>query len=526
MDTDFNLLTKDGTIGFYQSCETTQIVLMNKKDQSVINLFTLCVFQESPLPAKTFELLTNKKRIKLTDNYSVGIHRYWQTIEEAERTFNSLSNDKEWDFNGDKSLLLGQVKEIPKQHIVGTETNPINKCLKNNFHSGSYLIEFFDEKKSAFDFLLKPDAIKLLDKLSSEIKSIIPIDLSFLRDRIGNIIFQFPITILESNSNCLSNGEGVNIYFNWHNNVESRPDCCIEVLATLDNNYMGASIVPYDKNDVMTINTKSIDQKVRIKIWRKTPNLLLSTFDGTYIRHIDFNMGVISHEPRLFDLNGRIEELQITSHERRAPRPDLKYTNFINSRLYETEKDILEKNLSFKQYGKGKAQREEALEDIRKLIRQNDNHGIYLWDPFLRPQDVFETLYFSENAGIDLKCIGAINKTVLEVYKKKKILPVDLINEYREAFNNPSNNNYGLNLEFRCQFGNHGWGFHDRFIMFPGSDTARPKAYSLGTSVNSLGKEHHILQEVSYPQRIIDAFNELWGILDKKECIVWKSRKK
>lgn len=85
-----------------------------------------------------------------------------------------------------------------------------------------------------------------------------------------------------------------------------------------------------------------------------------------------------------------------------------------------------------------------------------------------------------------------------------------------------SSNNVGMNLEFRCQHHNFGWKFHDRFLIFP-SPSGEPKVWSLGISVNGLGKEHHILQLVSNPQNIIDAFNDLWSQLNHEECVIWRS---
>ena len=49
-----------------------------------------------------------------------------------------------------------------------------------------------------------------------------------------------------------------------------------------------------------------------------------------------------------------------------------------------------------------------------------------------------------------------------------------------------------------------------------------PRAYSLGTSVNSLGKDHHILQRVSNGRLVADAFQELWELLDADDFLVWK----
>ena len=66
------------------------------------------------------------------------------------------------------------------------------------------------------------------------------------------------------------------------------------------------------------------------------------------------------------------------------------------------------------------------------------------------------------------------------------------------------------------------WDFHDRFLIFPATDRGA-LAWSLGTSVNRVGKQHHILQQVGDGQRISDAFLDLWNALDQPENRVWKS---
>jgi hypothetical protein len=40
--------------------------------------------------------------------------------------------------------------------------------------------------------------------------------------------------------------------------------------------------------------------------------------------------------------------------------------------------------------------------------------------------------------------------------------------------------------------------------------------------VNSLGIQHHILQETSNAQLIAQAFTELWDALDYPDCRIWK----
>jgi hypothetical protein len=78
-----------------------------------------------------------------------------------------------------------------------------------------------------------------------------------------------------------------------------------------------------------------------------------------------------------------------------------------------------------------------------------------------------------------------------------------------------------LRLEYRGRTGPDGWAFHDRFLIFPGAPDGA-SAWSLGTSVNSLGKAHHILQKVSNPALVAGAFEDLWATLSKPEHLIWK----
>ena len=92
----------------------------------------------------------------------------------------------------------------------------------------------------------------------------------------------------------------------------------------------------------------------------------------------------------------------------------------------------------------------------------------------------------------------------------------------RTVFKTAQNNMKGLRLEYRVKTGTAGWNFHDRFLIFPKTDSGA-LAWSLGSSINSLGKRHHILQRVDDGQLVKDAFIELWDQLDKPEHLVWKN---
>ncbi len=515
---DFTTLVTTGNIAFYESCEVTEIFLCRKIDKAIFNFFTIAVLEEKPYNGFNQTFIGN--RISINDDFSIGIQRYWLTTIEAKSKFDTLKSQNKWSANGTNFSQFPQLKYLPKQYIPSVDGNRINQILKNNYHNGSYTIEFFDEAKSNLSFLLQIEELDKLNDICAKIKKIVPIDLSVVRDRIGNFIFQFPITIIESHSKALSTWDGVDMSFSWHNSVSSIPDCLIQVDSTFDKNYMGAVIEDYNKTNNQQIVIGNLDQINHIKIWRKDPTLILSSNSGSYIRELDFNMSIISQEPRLFELNGAVQQIQVTSSDRRAKKKkDNNYTSHINNYLYDAEKKQLEKSLSFKQYKKGTSG---GIEDLQKLIQQKDENGVYIWDPFLSSTDILKTLFYAKTGGVPLKAIGSINDTVKMVYQKKGISVADIIAEYQAPLDNPNHNNHFLNLEFRIQHTNFGWAFHDRFLIFPSGELKRPQVYSLGTSINSYGENHHILQEVSHPQPVVDAFNELWDKLNNPNCLVWK----
>lgn len=518
---DFEILLKDGNIGFYQSCEVTQLFIQKKVDNSVFNFFIIASFEEKPFTLRNHYFLTSNKGIPINKDLNLGIQRYWLSIEEATEVFTKLDKDKKWDFDGDDSLQLGKLKGLTKQFVPSIDGQRINHILKNNYHNGSYVLEFFDESKNYVDLLLNMKKIKNLNRLSEKIKKHVHIDLSVVRDRIGNIIFQFPITVLNTRSKALSTWDGVELRFRWRKKISIIPDCLIQVESTIDKIYMGSTIVDYNKLESQQIVIGNLDQINHIKVWRKEPNLLLSTFDGTYIREFLFNLSIVSNEPRIFEINNEIQNVSISSSGLGSgTMDDPKYTTYINNTLYDAEKITLERTLSFKQYFRDSSLI--AINDIRKLVGRNDSNGVYLWDPFLRSRDILKTLFYSTSHGVSLKAIGSIDSTTKKIYETKGENAEDIIAHELSILENPKHNNYGLNLEFRIQHNAYGWDFHDRFLIFPGCKATRPKVYSLGTSINSLGKSHHILQEVSHPQRVIDAFEELWEKLNHKDCLVWK----
>lgn len=78
-----------------------------------------------------------------------------------------------------------------------------------------------------------------------------------------------------------------------------------------------------------------------------------------------------------------------------------------------------------------------------------------------------------------------------------------------------------MTLEFRMS-----WGiqrsFHDRFLIFPGLGLGRTRVWSLGASINHIGAQHCIVQEVTYTEPVLQAFQSFWNQSAKAEHLIWK----
>lgn len=186
----------------------------------------------------------------------------------------------------------------------------------------------------------------------------------------------------------------------------------------------------------------------------------------------------------------------------------------IKNRKYRQRIEKLYNSRELRRYGKTQ-ERGKALKDIITLMNLGDGGKVYLWDPYLTLKDLLETWYYTTTYGMQLKAI-----TLSEIADKNGISVREWIEQQRNFISDRSNR-YGIRMEIRCQWKEYGYRFHDRFLMVIREDE-EPRVWSLGTSINSLGKKHHIIQNAEHPQIIVDAFEELWDGLDSEECLVWK----
>jgi hypothetical protein len=519
MDT-FSELVTQGNIGYYLSCSVVEIFLFNKKTKEPTILFTRIVFQEQDLTNPDPRYLGD--RIPINSEFFVGIRSYELNIPSSLTTFELLKETGIWRMRDETDIKIGKLIEIEKQFVPSSLHRARLNCLLDiNPHGGSYVLEFFDRRKLLPFQINAPENLEILGRVSQAIfKEISTINLCLAKDRIGNILFQFPVTILDLSTHNMADWKGAKLSFAWHPNVQVRPTCDIVMTSKVDGDYMGSACEHYNGSNEQEIVSGNLDINNTALIFRRSPDLLLGAFDCNCPRITGLTASFRNDHRRKFLLDGSWVEVDVSDPAIGLEGAD--YLTHIGTAVYAAERESVERDFSFRQYLPGNEA--EALLYVQELIKRQGLNGIYLWDPFLRSKDILRTLYFSQYRNKELRAIGAVNKNTRAFYNIKGGSINDILLQESGILNNPSHNNFGLKLEFRLQHDTYGFGFHDRFLIFPGSISERPKVYSLGISVNGLGSSHHIIQEVPHPQRIIDSFNSLWSDLNSPDCLVWKSQ--
>lgn len=505
---DFNLLTKKGVVGLYNRCEVIQI--FGLKNRKAFNIFTIITFEKSSEINDTEEFLTSKlNKFDGIKDIKWGISRNIISIEKCRNFFCNLVNNNIFMLKTEE-LEIGQLSFAKKQYIPSENSlgeEQLNKILKNNFNNGSYIIEAFDLEKNNINFLLN-DPI-LLNQFSESVSNIIPISIGALSDRLGNVIFQFPIRIFEAEVSVIKPDKGFTIELAYDNDVKQIPKLNILASNKFDGSTMDFKMQVIESKARILVSTK---HDIKWKIVNPENNLILSSNLFNTIKNFNLSMNMRTSQNRVFKVKNKQYEVSISSVEDFSIYNQTKgMEEWILDRKYDQELKALESSKSFIQYYGNEG--EKALNDLRDLIRLYGKRGVYLWDPYLSAIDIKNTLYYTPYSNVPLRAITNLKNP--NCNSKNNV-----IQDIRDEFNADNLRYLSINFELRSKTGIYGWDFHDRFIIFP---LERPKVWSLGISVNQLGKSHHILQEVKNAQHILNAFNKLWSELDNKECLVWKS---
>ncbi|MCA8408045.1 hypothetical protein LGN09_24370 [Burkholderia cenocepacia] len=511
-------LLSPGVLGFYTHVECTELFANRRDHDGAFNVLTVLVAEErSNIEAPRARFLTPKPiRIKSLKDWSFGIRRYTLPIATLIPALTAVDAGEGWKLSGDE-LEIGKLVPMPAQFVPSNNgpAVPWNKLLKNNFWSGSHLLEWTDHGKEVLaPFSADP---RRLQELSVQVEKHIPLQLAAMSDRLGNLVVQLPVTVLMAEFQKLHDGN-FQVEHAWHPKATPRPLIAVCELEHDDilTGFASASL----EDRITPLPMRAGRGLYRGFIWdEQSSTLLVASGPGSFISTVSFNMSSPDPEPRIFSVKNpdgswNPRRIGLTAFSNQSlvgdPQPD-DNGGWTAKRMYTEQANRLAAERRFVQYrpapGNGNACRRKALDDLRALIVAYGGKGAWLWDPYLSANDILETLFYCPYQGVDLRGLTTA-----------KGGPGD---EIRRALDGCQSNWRGLKLELRVQNGSTGWDFHDRFLIFPsGPDGAM--AWSLGTSVNSVGTAHHILQKVDNAQLVVDAFTDLWELLSESDHLIWK----
>lgn len=553
-------LLKPGVIGFYESFEVTEI-LGFQKDGTATNFFSLIVAEPGSPPEGTVtpECLT-PERIELKgSHYKFGVFRFRVPIQFIVDVLERFARTGEWQ-TGPKPLRVGKLAPVTPQfvHPDFNDPHPWNSVLKNNFYEGSHILELFDTSKDAARFLLRDS--RLLAELSQQIRSIVPMDIDGLSDRLGNIAIQMPVTVISTGVRGSPVGDQ-SVRLAWHEMAAPRPlriSCEIYGDSTVDAFDSKPVGLPPIKAEDSTFKLRTPGGGARTYVWDDMNQVLLSASPiQTFVLMAGISMHATSiddpGEPkRLFSVpvkgaEARLEEVALKRIDKPhfvGSPPERPREPWRSERIFKLSLRQLRDRKEFVQYGQFTGrERKEAIADVHWLLEKHGTFGAWLWDPFLNADDVLQTLFFSPHRDSDLRALsngktfespgddeeddseqstGDAAPSPGDVQAAQAVdNSIAWKKEQHGLLEANCGNRVGLKLEFRLRRKGAGWKFHDRFLIFPQED-GRALAWSLGTSVNSLGTSHHILQKVSNGELVQNAFLALWDRLEAEHYKVWK----
>lgn len=515
-DNQLQCYLEPGILGFYHSCEMTICCLIDC-NHNVYNLFTLFSFESPEVLSSSTSTYLSKKNERISGDFRLIIAQCRTSLDYAISFYQEIQSGANKVNTPFGELIIPEMTQVPPTFVPAdsTQTILLNRILKNNFCGGSMVLEWFGAPTAIYSLLNE----KELQKATLRIRELLPVDLFTVSDRIGNILFQLP----EQIAFCkLSGAQDRTICTITFNELVEHPKKYVVITTTdIDHTLMGTQIMTnrYEHEWLLTLDETGgpyiitvMDTEHHIPILQQTTSMIRAmsgviTFQG----NLDSIRTIITSDGT--------ENITInTSEQITIGKSEYPWKVAIQQRQYEKRMNELDSSREFVRYGKDPNDREKGLSDLRALMNVSVGTRVCLWDPYLCAKDLLDTWYHTTTYGLELRAITSHKlltreKCDLECWK----------NEQRKMLAEGSNQ-YGINFQWRIQHNTFGFSFHDRFLILLPQNNETPKAWSLGTSVNSFGKTHHILQLVSNPGYIADAFEELWNKLDDPSCQIWDSK--
>ena len=413
---------------------------------------------------------------------------------------------------------------------------PLEKSLYgSNFLGSYYVFEIYARGERLKELLRDKDVKKIQDILH---KCKLNYRLDELPDRIGNIVCKFDIETLRATPKRL--GEHGMVYsfeltpeiahdMNLHLHIEQEHDRLLyeyvdELFCLHPGEIVEKGVEPNQCKTTLTIS----DAESKLILFRAVADqAVYSSYYGQITPGV-----IVAHSVRQYrtvKVGDKEYTVPLNGVEMVGEPPLLVEMADAEERQQKWQDAFFKEQNYLRVYNAG--QHDEALSNIRAIINKQllwDLDEIRIVDPYLSPNDILNTVALCEKPSIRVCCLTDIHTISHNKDAKADILTDGIqdaaFDEIRNSFQKELEDGLGqetdLRLSFRTVHGNNGSSFHDRYLILK-YQRNKTRVWSLGTSVNSVGKSHHIIQIVESPILIDDFFDEVWSKTNTDKCKIY-----
>lgn len=567
---DLDKLLDSGAFGFYKYCQVDQIVLIETEAKTVWNYFTHVHFSKRYTEEKKSTLL--EKPVSVRKGLKLVISQYIMSTERFRECVWDAVNSKIWSYTdseideGDKidDPFPTPIKYVAENDPTGSlygQTIPLEESLYgSNFEGNYYIFEVYAKAEHIKEVLSEKERQKIQDEIT---KCKLNYRLERLEDRIGNVVCKFENEVL--NVKPISFGhrgiehefklaEGVKSKRKLHFHVEQEHDKLL--YECRDKNIVlkpGASFTAKEAQPSQCKTTiTATDRKTGLVLFRYiSDQSVYSSYRGQI--SLPKTWVTLSHEERKIKRNGK--EISIPFNNVQQVGTFEAFTEMLEAgKRQQRWEDVFFQEQKYLNFYNPKEEKEkkieghkEALSDIKSIINNQllwDLQEVCMIDPYLSASDILDTVAFCEKKNIQIRCLTDLHTINKNEEARKEILPddnsgnppqeatpEDTTNEtkfetakkqFRKELEEALGADCDLNLTFRTVYANCGSKFHDRYLILR-YHFNKTRVWSLGASVNSLGKSHHIIQIVESPTLIEDFFDKVWSETTVDECKIYDS---
>ena len=531
---EIELLCTYGNLGFYEYCEVVQVVLI--QNGICHNYFTHVEFKSDDIFKKTIDEYVTKKPHTINSNLRLAIKRYNLNISQFIDIYLESFTSNEWKYENDH-VILDQVfcsgkKYIPEIDPTSGQYNlhiPLAWALYGTNFAGNYYIHELFSRKMNLNKLFDE---KSCDKILSVLKSYnIGYDFNYLEDRIGNIVCKFNIEVMDMIPKKLGalNGIEYSIMFN-KKNIRNL-SLTLQILIEHDGLIYQNSIDTDFKDSIIAIEPNQCKNTIFI-IDNNTKLMLYSAvYDysilGDYSSEIIPDQFVVSRfGKRILKAKNVNHEIELFNKQPIGAIYNIDENNMVTERQIKNE-IVFQKTKGYL-FSYIQNEHDKAVDDIKNITKNNilwDLEEILVLDPYLSVDDILETLVYCPKPNLRIRALCSY-KTIHENRETKDSACAEDIFSFIEnakfRIDETLGENTDIQLTYRTIINGNGFGFHDRYIILK-YDVNRTRVWSIGTSLNSIGSKHHIIQKVYDPEMILDIFEDLWIRTEENSCLIYSN---